>query len=62
MTKSEIQEKIRQMQTPKKGLGKIWQNPNGTWSHHHDGQREWSDKAGCLTDLRFSEDYYRDRI
>ena len=36
---------------------KIWQNANGTWSHHRDSKREWADKDGCATDLRFHEEY-----
>jgi hypothetical protein len=36
---------------------KIWRNANGTWSHHRDASREWSDMTGCTTDLRFSEEW-----
>jgi hypothetical protein len=35
----------------------IWQNPNGTWSHHRDSNREWSDRDSCATDLRFAEEW-----
>ena len=34
---------------------RIWQNPNGTWSNHKDSKREWEDREGCATDLRFAE-------
>lgn len=36
---------------------KIWQNPNGTWSHHRDSKCEWQDEQSCATDLRFHEEY-----
>jgi hypothetical protein len=36
---------------------KIWQNANGTWSHHMDASCEWTDKEACETDLRFSEEW-----
>lgn len=38
---------------------KIWQNANGTWSHHKDSKREWTDQAACETDLRFAEEWAR---
>lgn len=57
-----MQEKIAAMQTKRtKPCPDIWQNPNGTWSHRYDGQREWVDKIGCLTDLRFSKEWYQGR-
>ena len=34
----------------------IWQNPNGTWSHHRHGKCEWSSYADCATDLRFANE------
>lgn len=37
---------------------KIWQNADGTWSHHRDAKRKWSDYDGCATDLQFSEEWY----
>lgn len=54
--------KIAQMQTKRTApCADIWQNDNGTWSHRHDGQRQWADKVGCQTDFRFSQDWYRGR-
>ena len=35
----------------------IWQNPNGTWSHHMDAKREWRDRIACETDLRFTMEW-----
>lgn len=35
----------------------LWQNTNGTFSHHHDSQREWADLVGCQTDLRFHREW-----
>ena len=52
-----IEEKIAAMQSPRKSRGEIWQNDNGTWSHHKDAQREWSDRTGCATDLRFAREW-----
>lgn len=37
----------------------VWQNPNGTWSHHRDAGRGWTDITGCQTDLRFHEEHSR---
>ena len=34
---------------------KIWQNDNGTWSHHKDSKRQWADRSACATDLQFAE-------
>ena len=31
----------------------VWQNANGSFSHHKDGGREWGDEVSCRTDLRF---------
>ncbi len=36
---------------------RVWQNANGTWSHHKDGSREWADLTGCQTDLRFHQEW-----
>lgn len=56
-----VQEKIAAMQTKRQPRGDVWQNDNGTWSHRHDGRREFADKAGAQTDFRFSQDWYRGR-
>lgn len=48
---------IAQMQTKRQIRATVWQNANGTFSHHSDGKREWSDEVGCRTDLRFHEDW-----
>ena len=37
----------------------IWQNANGTWSHHKDAKCEWADRISCETDLRFHEEWAR---
>lgn len=37
----------------------IWQNPNGSWSHHKDSKREWADRTACATDLRFAIEWER---
>jgi hypothetical protein len=52
-----IQEKIAQMQTKRQERGEIWQNDNGTWSHRFDAQRQWEDRTGCVTDLRFAKEW-----
>lgn len=36
---------------------KIWQNSDGTWSHHKDGKRKWYDRDACVIDLRFTEEW-----
>ena len=36
---------------------RVWQNANGTFSHHRDSRREWSDENACRTDLRFHEEW-----
>jgi hypothetical protein len=36
---------------------RLWQNSDGTWSHHKDSQCKWRDLAGCETDLRFAEEH-----
>lgn len=35
----------------------VWKNPNGTFSHHKDAQREWADETACRTDLRFHNEW-----
>jgi hypothetical protein len=35
----------------------IWQNPNGSWSHHRDSKREWQCREACATDLRFADEW-----
>jgi len=34
----------------------IWQNANGTWSHHRNRKCEWVTRNDCATDLRFHEE------
>lgn len=48
---------IASMQTKRTTRPTIWQNPNGTWSHHKDAKRQWDDKNGCETDLRFAQEW-----
>lgn len=50
---TEIRAKLAAMQTKRRALPEIWQNDNGTFSHHKDSQREWADRTSCQTDLRF---------
>lgn len=50
---AEIKAAIAQMQTKRSQRPLVWQNANGTFSHHRDAQREWADETGCRTDLRF---------
>lgn len=52
-----MQKKINAMQTKRTNRGEIWRNSNGTWSHHKDAKREWQDKVGCATDLRFAKEW-----
>jgi hypothetical protein len=53
-----MNEAIQKMQTKRAGIKRIiWQNANGTYSHHKDGKREWEDLIGCQTDLKFSEEW-----
>jgi len=53
-----LTQKIAQMQKPRRD-DTIWQNANGTWSHHKDTQREWADRNGCAADLRFHTEWER---
>ena len=48
---------IARMQTKRSPRPEIWQNPNGTWSHGRDGQREWDERSACETDLRFAKEW-----
>jgi len=52
-------DKIAAMQTKRQRCPDIWQNANGTWSHHKDAQREWADRNGCAADLRFHTEWER---
>lgn len=61
MTTTEITAAVAKMQQKRQPRPDVWQNPNKTWSHRHDGKREWSDKAGAETDFRFSQEWYRGR-
>jgi hypothetical protein len=53
---NQLAKAIAEMQT-KRQTKEIWQNSNGTWSHSKDSKREWSDKVGCETDLRFAKEW-----
>lgn len=55
----EIKAAITRMQAKRPTLSAIWQNDNGTFSHHKDAQRQWTDRAGCETDLRFHQEWAR---
>lgn len=48
---------ITAMQTKRQVRALVWQNANGTFSHHRDAQCEWADEASCRTDLRFHEEW-----
>lgn len=37
----------------------VWQNPNGTWSHHRDASGEFAGEASARIDLRFTEEWAR---
>jgi hypothetical protein len=52
-----IAEALARMQTKRTARATVWQNPNGTWSHHRDGNREWSEESACRIDLRFHLDH-----
>lgn len=55
-------EKIAAMQTKRTERPEVWQNDNGTWSHHMDSVREWHHRDGCEIDLRFTKEHHRGRI
>jgi hypothetical protein len=48
---------IARMQTKRSPRPEIWQNPNGTWSHHKDGQREFDELSTCEIDLRWHKEW-----
>lgn len=49
---------IRRMQTKRTAIKRIiWQNANGTYSHHKDAKREWGDIIDCQTDLKFATEW-----
>ena len=52
-------EKIQMMRDAglRRTTARIWQNANGTWSHHKDAGREWYGLDACQTDLRFHEEW-----
>jgi hypothetical protein len=53
-------EKIQMMRDAgllRRSVARVWQNPNGSWSHHKDGGREWYGLDACQTDLRFHEEW-----
>ena len=56
---SEMKKAIARMQTKRTPRPEIWQNDNGTWSHCRDGAREYDDKVGAATDLRFHREHDR---
>ena len=37
----------------------IWQNTNGTWSHHRNRKCKWSSYEDCAQDLKISEEWAR---
>lgn len=37
----------------------IWQNSNGTYSHHKNGQCEFDSYEACAADLRFHAEWER---
>lgn len=57
MTTTEIKAAVARMQSKRRVVATVWQNANGTFSHHKDSQREWVDEIGCRTDLRFHEEF-----
>lgn len=58
-TKMTTAEKIQMMRDAglRRTTARIWQNANGTWSHHKDADREWYGIDACQTDLRFHEEW-----
>jgi hypothetical protein len=54
MNASQIKAAITAMRAKRQERPVVWQNANGTFSHHRDAQREWADENGCRTDLRFA--------
>ena len=54
-----IAEKIQMMRDAglRRSAARIWQNVNGTWSHHKDAKREWYGLDACQTDLRFHDEW-----
>lgn len=56
---TEMKAAIAQMQTKRTQRPTIWQNSNGTFSHHMDAQREWADETGCKADLKFHQEWAR---
>ena len=35
----------------------VWQNDDGTWSHHKDAKRRWTSRSAAETDLRFHNEW-----
>lgn len=35
----------------------VWQNANGTFSHHKNSKVEWDDEVSCRTDLQFAREH-----
>lgn len=56
---NEMKAQIAAMQTKRAARPTIWQNSNGTFSHHRDSARGWADRSFCETDLRFTEEWAR---
>jgi len=39
----------------------LWQNSDGTWSHHRDAQRRWQNRGDAATDLKFHREWSKQR-
>ena len=35
----------------------VWQNDDGTWSHHKDAKCRWASRGAAETDLRFHNEW-----
>ena len=55
--RQEIKAAIAEMQAKRQPRALVWQNANGTFSHHKDAKREWADEIACRTDLRFHQEW-----
>jgi hypothetical protein len=62
MSKTDIASAVAAMQAKRAPRPDIWQNPNGTWSHTHDSKREWPERVGAETDLRFTREHLVGKI
>lgn len=64
MTRDEMQAKVELMQAKLRVAARghslvIWQNPDGSYSHHKDSQRKWTSFDACQMDLRFHGEWER---